>query len=206
MGDFYLAKSGSDELDVQACFDLCDLLRDLYQKAIDFKALGENMEAFDEKSKGVNVEMECVCLHYLASVLGCVGLKAQERDIHKNVILRALSLDPLASDCANPTPALRHRGWFMKSQQYVVRAQEQDQAARERERDAQLGQIRPQLDAIKAAKEQGMKSFLRHVYAHHPPTNGGRVHACVNSADDVPKKKFLIMLRDYHTDKIPSDA
>jgi len=200
--DLYRLTKGSEEFDFQGSLDLCDSLRDAHKKAADFQAHGENMLT----SSGADVEMECVVMHYLALVFGCMCLTALCRDMHKQCVLKALSLDPTATEYDSPTAALRQRRWFMKSQQHLLSAQNQDRAAAERERNNQLEEIREDLEKIKQARDEGLKPFLRYVFANHPPKTGGKVDACVNQDAPLSRIKFLKMHAHYHPDKMPPNA
>lgn len=204
---------GTEEFDIQAALEVGDSLRDLHKKASDFHALGLNTSAFDAdgsgvglKSKGADLEIECVCLHHLATVLHLCGFKMQARDLHKQVVLKGLLLDTSATDYNKPTRLLRERRWFMKSQQFVLEAQQDDAAAERRQREKDLSGMESQLDAIKKAQIEGLKPLLRHVFKHHPPPNGAKLDPSVNAEEDIPKGKFLRMLKNYHTDKIPENA
>merc|ERR1712176_1637253 len=113
--------------------------------------------------------------------------------------------DPSVTDYSNPTAVLRQRAWFMNSQAFVMKAQQDDAAVADRARRMALEAIRSPLDAIKRANTDE-KSFLRYLYANHPPKNGGTIHAAVSEEGDIPKVAFMRMLRDYNVDKLPVDT
>lgn len=204
--ELYRLTKGSEEFDFQASVDLCADLRDLHRKASDFQALGENMDAFTAiNSAGVDVEMECVIMHYLALVFGCMSLTTQCRDMHKKCVLKGLSLDPNCTEWNKPTRPLQQRTWFVKSMHYVKKAQQRDIAAAEADRSNQLKEIKEELEKIEETSEEGMLPFLRYIFANHPPPAGVKLDP-VFYQDEVDlstaKIKYLKMTRMYHPDKL----
>merc|ERR1719379_569794 len=126
-----------------------------------------------------------------------MSFKPQARELHKQVVIRALCLDPNCTDYALGSELLRRRAWFRQSQKYVLHAQAADRAAEEAEKDALREKIRPDLEGCRAAARQGTKALLKHLYNKHcPPFR--EMDPCVNAAADIPRAKFMRMMSHFH--------
>eukprot|EP00929_Paragymnodinium_shiwhaense_P070891 TRINITY_DN359_c0_g1_i2.p1 TRINITY_DN359_c0_g1~~TRINITY_DN359_c0_g1_i2.p1 ORF type:complete len:541 (+),score=145.36 TRINITY_DN359_c0_g1_i2:83-1705(+) len=207
---------GAEELDMEKCYQLVDRYVTIEAVALDLAKSGEDLRGFEGATgSATDIEIACITTHFLAKLVSAMGNMSKAREMHRRTILLGLSLDHTASDYAFPTSSLSSKAWFMESRHVVMQAQQADLEAERRAQEEALQEIKPELDALQAARNAGSRPngeaddprpLLRHLFEKHPPKTGQKADAeILSGTGSFPKKKLMKIMAYYHPDKLGTD-
>lgn len=196
-----------ESFDMQSCFDVLDMLVDalhVAQRDIDVPVvLGESK---------MDVEMTCVCLHYLAEFYDVLKLSRQAHTKHRECVTLAMSLDgtnvnllfELVEGRSTVKGLLSTKYWFRKSLLFLQKQQQKADDEKRAEEDRKKGVIAQPLRDIHAANK-GCWELLSYLCTNYPISETQRVPTKAENGEEVPKNTFMRFVRDYHPDRQLTD-
>lgn len=196
-----------DEFQMHACLEVLDMLVDALHTA------DESVDAPPVLGASrVDVEMKCVCLHYLAKFYTCLHMTAQSRLKHRECVMLGLSLD--GTDANSLPDLLENRSfvkgllaakfWFRDSVQFMQRAQEERAKECDEEEAKKWEAIKGPLARVMAANT-GLGPLMKYLCENFPVAEG---QACPGDGVDggsIPKAAFMRFMVHYHPDKQTED-
>mmetsp|Transcript_42441 Transcript_42441/g.79683 ORF Transcript_42441/g.79683 Transcript_42441/m.79683 type:complete len:478 (-) Transcript_42441:128-1561(-) len=193
--------------DMRSCFEVLDMLVDalhVAQRDINVpQVLGESK---------MDVEMVCVCLHYLAKFYEILKLSRQAQIKHRECVTWAMSLDgtnindldQLVEGRSTVKGLLSTKCWFRESMIFLQKQQRKAAQAYSAEEERKKEKIAQPIREIQAANI-GCWDLLSYLCTNFPLSESQHLPTKPENGQQVPKSQFMRFVRDYHPDKQQAD-
>ena len=146
-----------------------------------------------------DAEQEAISLSRMGKMFeSVVKLPDKAKEYYKRSFQLALSLHPRTFNI---------KGWYQDCSSAVERYQQETyrREAEEAYKDKEkyLKELKPELDSLKEAFQNGGAALVRYLYKKYPPSNPS--HTMVEPDGNL-KKSLMVALKHYHPDKQTKDS